>query len=342
MASIYSRKESPYFYMRTKNPHSLQWEHKKLPVRIADPDAKRKCAMLLAKEHLREAALMPVGEKKLTGWGWVPAFIGSHYENALSRQRALNAWAALQVFIVDKRLDGPEMVKFAHGRMYVDWRQRPPAGTVKARSKNTALLEVKIWSVIMQHAVEQELALANPLFRLGIKREKAKLKPEITLEQQAAIEAALGDAPGWMADAWAVAMLQGCRLRQTACPLDRIDLERDIIRLPAQKGKEHTMPLHSALRALVAKRQAEKATLLVEMPKAPSKHWRNFFDRIGLKEISFHSTRVTVNTRLLRAGFSTAQVMATVGHSREQTNIIYRRLSPADVKVPLETLSVGV
>jgi integrase len=344
MASIVTRDDSPYYFLSFKDPTTWRWRKRKLPIRQGEPDAKRKCAMALAKAEMAEAAAMPAqGRTEYRGWSWVPAFIAAHYENLLSRQRAVNAWAALQVFIEERGIAAPEMVTFAHGHEYVAWRQAPTAGSgIKGRKKNTALLEVKIWSVIVQHAVRLGLALANPLFRLGIKRERAKVKPEISAEDQVRIEAALRcDSPDWMRDAWAVAMLQGCRLRQTACPMDRIDLERRVISLPRQKGKEHTMPLHSALVALVEKRRAEGAERLVEMPERPSKAWRLFFDKLGMGEVSFHSTRVTVNTRLLRAGFSTAQVMALVGHSREQTNEVYRRLMPVDVAGPLETLRVG-
>lgn len=342
MASIVTRDDSPFFFLSFKDPRTWAWKKKRLPIRRDDPDAKRKCAMAKAKEEMRQASLMPAAGQETRGWGWVPGFIAQHYTNELSRQRAVNAWAAVSVFIAHRGIEGPEMVTFAHGHDYVAFRQKPPAGTVKARAKNAALLKVKIWSVIVQHAVRLGLALANPLFRLGIKREVRKVKPEITAEMQARIEEALRvDAPDWMRDAWAIAMLQGCRLRQAQCPLDRIDEQEGIIRLPKQKGREHTMPLHSSLVPLVVKRRAEGAKRLVEMPPAPSKHWRKFFDKIGMPEVSFHSTRVTVNTRLLRSGFSTAMVMATVGHSREQTNEVYRRLTAADVRGPLETLRVG-
>lgn len=344
MASIVTRDDSPFFFLSFKDTATWQWRKRKLPIRQDDPDAKRKCAMALAKAEMAEAAAMPAqGRVEYRGWSWVPGFIAQHYENVLSRQRAVNAWAAVQVFIEERGIGSPDLVTFAHGHEYVAWRQAPTAGSgIKARKKNTALLEVKIWSVIQQHAVRLGLALANPLFRLGIKRERPKVKPEISAEDQARIEQALRcDAPDWMRDAWAVAMLQGCRLRQAACPLERIDLERRVITLPRQKGKEHTMPLHSALVPLVEKRRAEGAQRLVEMPALPSKAWRQFFDKLGMREVSFHSTRVTVNTRLLRAGFSTAQVMSLIGHSKEETNMIYRRLNPVDVRDQLETLKVS-
>ena len=350
MASIVSRDDSPFYFLSFKDPTTWAWKKKRLPIRKDAPDARRKCAMALAEAEMKEALAMPVQGQASAGagpmyrgWSWVPGFIAEHYENVLSRQRAVNAWAAVRVFIDERGIEEPGMVTFAHGHEYVAWRQKPTAGSgIKARKKNTALLEVKIWSVIVQHAVRLGLALANPLFRLGIKRERPKVKPEITAEDQARIEAALRvDAPDWMLDAWAVAMLQGCRLRQTMCPMEQIDLERGVITLPRQKGKEHTMPLHSALRPLVEKRRAEGASRLVEMPALPSKAWRQFFDRLGLREVSFHSTRVTVNTRLLRAGFSTAQVMSLIGHSKEETNMIYRRLNPVDVRDQLETLKVG-
>jgi hypothetical protein len=115
--------------------------------------------MALAYAQTREAAMIPSGPQQLRGWGWVPAFIESHYENPQSRLRARNAWAPVQVFLDYRKIEEPALVAFVHGHEYVAWRTAPPRGCgVKARSRNTALVELKLFSVAMQHAVKLGLA----------------------------------------------------------------------------------------------------------------------------------------------------------------------------------------
>jgi hypothetical protein len=159
MASIVTRDDSPYYFLSFKDPATWGWKKRRLPILRDDPDAKRKCAMALADAQTREAAMIPSGPQQLRGWGWVPAFIESHYENPQSRLRARNAWAPVQVFLDYRKIEEPALVAFVHGHEYVAWRTAPPRGCgVKARSRNTALVELKLFSVAMQHAVKLGLA----------------------------------------------------------------------------------------------------------------------------------------------------------------------------------------
>lgn len=334
MASILPR--NGFFYLKFKTAAGL-WRRRKLPIRIDDPEAKRKCAMALAQEQVREAGMVPSGSAgaAMRGWKWVPDYLVRHYTHPESLARARNVWAAVSVFLDCRRVSEPGMVTAAMGHDYVAWRQAPPPGTVKARTKNTALTELKIWGGIQQHAVVLGLAPWNPLYRLGIKRDRPAVKPEIDLDVQKEIEAKLAESkPQWMNDAWLVAMKQGCRLDQICLPLRNIDLANNCITFPEQKGKTHTATLHPDLLPLIERRRAEGATLLVEYPKSASSKWSKFFNQdlaLGIPHLCFHSTRVTVITRLLRDGWTVAQVMQYVGHSSQEVNEIYRRLKSADV-----------
>ena len=60
-----------------------------------------------------------------------------------------------------------------------------------------------------------------------------------------------------------------------------------------------------------------------------------------MKHLTFHSTRVTVVTRLARAGESKPKVMAYVGHASETVNDVYLRLSAPDVADLSSHLHVG-
>ncbi len=330
MASIVEREDSPFFFIQYKTD-SGNWSKRKLPILRSDPDGKRKCAMALADEHVREAAMMPAGEKQVRGWGWVPQYLTEHYENEKSRQRAFNAWAPLSVFLTEMKLTEPALVTFAHGHEYVAWRQVQRPG-MKKRAKNTALLEIKFLSRVVQHAVRLGLAHANPLYRLGIKKDAPKEKVEITKAEQAVIEAALADEKPWMRDAWDVMMKQGCRIGATATPLRDIDEEEGTILFLKQKGKRHLAPLHKDLLPLVARRKAEGAEKLVDVPRMGSIQWWKFFKRIGMGHHCAHDTRVTVITRLARKGVPARKTMRYVGHGSVAVHAVYTKLKTEDVE----------
>jgi len=330
MASSFTRSDSAFVYLRVRRADG-SWGKVRTAIRTDDVDVRRKVKMALAKATIEETMRAGSADVGLRGWGWVPEFLHRHYEHPGSLLRAQNCWAALAVFLETEGITGPEMVTHRLGHDYVAWRQRPPAGTVKARAKNTALTEIKILSVIMQEAVKLELAVANPLFRLGIKRAACRVKAEVLADEQEVIERELLTAPQWMQDAWLVAMCHGCRLREVAVPMTEVNEAANVIVFKGKKGKLHAAPLHERCLDLVKRRRAEKARLLVDLPAMPSKDWHKFFKRLGLRHLSFHSTRVTVVSRLIRANVSPAVVMQYVGHASETVNEIYRRHRPTDV-----------
>jgi integrase len=207
---------------------------------------------------------------------------------------------------------------------------------MKARTKNTALTEMKILSIVMKEAVLRGLAPANPLYQLGIQRTPVKRKPAITSEEQARVEGELSKewVPQWMRDQWLVAMKHGCRLREVQVPLtpDRLNLERMAITFQGKKGKLHTMPLHEDCVGLVKRRLAEHARVLVELAPSPSKWWRKLLDRAGCPHFSFHSTRVSVITRLALAGIPEPVTRAFVGHASQTVHQIYQQFRVEEVR----------
>lgn len=327
MASSFTRSDSPYFWLRLKAADG-SWTKVNSQIRIDDPDGARKLKMRLAKEGVKEVVMPKFAGSRFEVW--VPAFLKNHYSHPLSFQRAMNAWAAVSVYLERRELLVPSQINHRHGHDYVNWRQAPDGG-VKARSKNTALLEVKVLSVIMHEAVKMGWISGNPLLRLGIKRTPPKEKLEITAEAAIEIEAALEAEPQWMRDAWLIATRQGCRLRATAVPMELVDEAAKTIVFRNKGGRLYGAPLHKDLLALVKRRRQEKAALLVEIPKAPSKSWHTFFKKLGMAGVSFHSTRVTVITRFARANVSISQAMSYVGHSSEIVHRIYQKLQPPDV-----------
>lgn len=330
MASSYRRKRSPFFWLRIKKPDGT-WQGINSGIRLDDADGERKLKMRLAKESVIEAAAGPVNAG-IRFSAWVPEFLRRHYHHALSLQRANNAWAALSLFLDQHSIEVPSQVTHMVGHEYVGWRQKPTGG-IKARSKNTALLEVKILSVIMQEAVKREWASGNPLLRLGIRRDPPKEKGEVTADDRLLIEEALADGPQWMKDAWMIGMKQGCRLRETAVEMSKIDESLMVVQFKVKGGRFHTAPLHADLLPLIKRRRDQGAERLVDLPAMPSKAWHTFFKRLGMAgRISFHSTRVTVVSQFARsANVPDKLAMAYVGHCSATVHRIYQRLRPPDV-----------
>ena len=73
-----------------------------------------------------------------------------------------------------------------------------------------------------------------------------------------------------------------------------------------------------------------------------SKEWWKFFKAIGLhqKGVCFHCTRVTVISRLIRAGASENKVQKIVHHASTEIHRIYQRIGVDDLRSELELLNV--
>ena len=77
-------------------------------------------------------------------------FIESHYTNAKSKQRALNAWAPVLAFLEWRKDRQAAMVTYAHGHGMWRGAVAPKECRLKPRAKNTALTELKLFGVALQ------------------------------------------------------------------------------------------------------------------------------------------------------------------------------------------------
>jgi integrase len=82
---------------------------------------------------------------------------------------------------------------------------------------------------------------------------------------------------------------------------------------------------------LIDELKKQKATHTCILPKMAAKEWHFFFKEVGLPHLSFHSTRVTVVTKMARAGINQQQAMRYVGHASETVHRVYQRLTALDV-----------
>jgi integrase len=326
MASFFKHRGSGFYYLKIKR--GGKWVQVPTNIRVDHTDALRRVRVLALQQSARE-----LESHRGSGWSWVPGWLKSYFgDRPDTIRRYAEAWSALEIYMAHKGIESPEDLTHRLASEYPDWRTTCKDHGMKPCKWNTALIELKVLSRICSEAIHRGILQANPCFRLGLRKRNLKKKPEITKNEQSIIEEALKDQPQWMRDCWTVAMCQGFRLSETNCPLDRIDFGMGIISVIGKGNKVHTAPMHPKVKAIALRaKKAKQKFLLPEFSPKASLLWVKFFRRLGLKHLTFHSTRVTVVTRLARSGASKAQTMAYVGHASETVHEVYLRLSAPDV-----------
>ena|ERR1017187_4392231 len=96
-------------------------------------------------------------------------------------------------------------------------------------------------------------------------------------------------------------------------------------------NREFTTALVPTLRPLMERLKAAGRTVTCVVPKDAGRIWHRFFKGIGLGYLCHHCCRVSVVTRLGRAGVSVQKACRLVGHASELVHRIYLRLRPEDV-----------
>ena len=209
MASPYVRTSSPFYWIRFQKPDGT-WGGKSSGIRRTADGSLRKVKQAVAQETMREHTFSERTQSNRFD-AWVPTFLSRKYANEKTLIRYQAGWSAISTFLWHRNVIAPAQVTYQLCTEYPAFRTHPPKELMKARSHNTALTELKVFSAIMQEAVRRGYVPANPAIRLGLRRHAAKQKPEITAAEQATIEEALKSRDGWMRDCWLVAMLRRCR-----------------------------------------------------------------------------------------------------------------------------------
>lgn len=338
MASVYLRKKSRFWWVKFRDPATGLVRRQSTGIDQRAVDGRRKAKRIEAEHTQREMAAPAVAEPER--WeAWAADYFARRYAGAKgSVLSAKYGLIDLMAYFRERGLRTPRMVTYADAEGFVPW--RVSGETLRAVGHNTAVLRFVFFRVLMAEAVRRGFAPGNPCREVELRKRPPKEKAEITAGDEVKILAALEREPRWMGEQFLVLMRQGCRLTETLVPLDRIDTERRKITFRLKGGKLHTAALHPELLPLIERARLEKRATLIEPAPSAGAAWCNFFAKLGLP-YSAHCARVTVVTRLLRAGHSTAKVCAFIGHT-ELVNRIYRRLNSSDADDLLNTLcSVG-
>ena len=269
------------------------------------------------------------------GWdAWVPQYLQRHCQTALTLERYSGDWKWLALWLQTRRYHSPRAITYRNALDYIDWRTGYRKRSGKTAGRNTAIMELKLFSMILGEAVRLGYADANPLVSLKVRADKPAKKPELTDKEIGKIRKALREEPEWMQVAFEIALHTGCRLRETRIPLKCVDLGEEKITFPSPKGGEErafSVPLPTALRPLFERLRRKGRRFTLEFPFQPSRRWQQFFIKRKLPHLCFHCLRVTYVNRLRRAGVPREAAMRMVNHSSELVHRVYQREKVEDI-----------
>lgn len=332
MAYLYRKDRSPFWYVVYFDTDKIE-RHRSTGLRADSPNDTAKAKALRAELEAKEHHHPPTVHSE--GWDtWVPKYLERHCQSPLTLERYLDAWKWLALWLQTHRLHTPRAITYSKALEYIDWRTAYKKKSGKTTGRNTAIMELKLFGMIMGEAVRLGHAEANPLVSIKLRRDKAAKKPELTDDEIVEIHEALKAEPEWMQHSFDIALHTGCRLRETRIPMNCIDFIENKITFHSPKGGEErafSVPMPSALRSLFEKCRKSKKKSTLEFPFQPSRRWQQFFIKIKKPHLCFHCLRVTYVNRLRRAGVPREAAMRLVNHASELIHQIYQREKVEDV-----------
>lgn len=351
MASLYKQKKSSYWWIKYRDPETGKTTRRSTKLRIGTQSTYRAALELVATHTLKERQTWVGAE---AGWQtWVPDYIKQiHATSPGTLQRYINGWDWLIEYFTEKEIKNPRMLTRAACISYVSWRKQSHlrGGKSKPLSTNTALLELRLLSTLMNEAVRREYTHFNPATKLGIKKatpsEKDEMtdrhitiiRDEISKRLASATSAHEKATSHFLNISFEIALHQGCRMNETFLALDDIDITAMTIRFRTPKGGQpYTTALNPALVPMITELRKSGRTTTYQRPAQPSLCWWVFFNFLrrnhdGFARVSFHSTRVTCISRLERAGAPEVAVCRLVNHAGTAIHRIYRRTTTAELQ----------
>jgi site-specific recombinase XerD len=341
MASLVARKDSQFWWIKFVEPTTGKRVFKSTSYPRADPiETKKARALESAWTAKEKSTAANVANPRNTWVEWVPDFLKRHARGR-TLVRYQTAWEWIFTYLREIGVTRPSELTYRHCLGFLDWRTKKVTRLHSKTKKkklvklNTALNDIKVLRIVMGQAVKLGIAQANPCFRLGVQKEEAKEKPELTDADIADIRTALKGEDKWMHTAFEIAINTGCRLSETRIKLSNIDFERGTILFESPKGgrtRAFTTPLPAAIKPMLLKIKDRGDAYTLTLPPVPGKDWWSFFKRVKRSDLCFHSTRVTFVTRLARAGVPQSIAMRLVNHSSVLVHKIYQRLGVEDVR----------
>lgn len=346
MASKFQRKNSSFWWIKFRDENGVirreatKW---KIGMGLETRECARHVATLTVREQESHVSLRD--EHRFSRW--VPGFFETTYGNSpKTLDKYQGCWRVMEKFLVAHNLDSPIRVKRSDATLFLEWRTAQKIPGLKGKKtvcRNSALLDLTIFRVVMYEAMKRGYILTNPISKLRLKKDPAREKPELEEEDIARVREELKRRPEWMRVSFEIALYQGCRFSETCLPLDAVNFDDGTITFLIKGGRRHTTMLHPGLKPLFEGMKEKSQKMTFDMPARNStRDWSRLFKKLKMESVSFHCTRVTAITKLARAGVNEQQAMAYIGHSHSEIHRIYQRLKARDLSACVDALSFAV
>jgi integrase len=336
---VYKRASSPYWWIwyGTGKERKMESSGK----RLIDPLG-WKHAHDLARTKAGSGAA-PASTKKGDFDVWVEGYIKTFFPDpaqARSLRVELVHWRFLRGFLGSVNILNPSGLSYAIAQDYLTWRQRNGrSGRVRIHA---AAKEISLLRRLMGEAVKRGFIAASPIAGMKVKTPRHREKPEISVEEEAIIRNALLAREGllpvterWKTISFLFGIRHGWRIAETSFPLSRVNFDKWEVLVRSKGDRWRTVPLHPEVRPVLTELKAAKATLSCAFPSGKpdraSYLWTVFLKEIKLPHLSHHCCRVSVVSRLARAGVSERLVMEFVGHWSTTSHRIYSRVAHGDL-----------
>lgn len=329
MASIYKKGGSEKIWLRYQGADG-KWKGKPTRYRWANMGDVRQARLLATRQSEVEAARTGPGKGERLD-EWVLSWLIDKYGAMETTTPAIykRTWRTILKFLAANKIFTAGQVTREHAGLYLKWRQ-------SAAARNTAIGDLKLLAMVLDEAIQRGHCQANPLRRLGLKKDKAKEK-EIWSDEDIRTAAAHfeREKSHWMQCVFYLGLFQACRLRQCGIPLSAIRIELGVIHWPGDRvkgGEGYSQPIDGRFVPILKKLMAGgKNGMLCVVPWDASLRLRRALDRAGLEGLSHHGLRATWITRAAEAGVAESQAMAFCHHSSREVHRVYKRLSSVGI-----------
>jgi hypothetical protein len=177
MASLYQRKNSPYWWIKYKGPEGLI-HRESTCLRIEDLGESRKARALKMEKSIAEIRSPNLIGKHLTDW--VPLWIDST-KNGKTAEKYLQVWRVFTNFFNERGIVVAPQITRELCIEYYYRRQVGLSGLGKC-SATTALFDLRILRAILFEALKRGHVQQNVASRLGIKIPRMKERAELSTQ----------------------------------------------------------------------------------------------------------------------------------------------------------------
>jgi hypothetical protein len=344
MASLYTRDRSPYWWIEFIDDIGKR-KQESTGKRVDSVHETREARKIRAAKEVVERSAAPKerNDRELSAWvqPWLDA---THKKQDLTLEGYTLAWRNLLEFFAMKGVRSAHGITRAHCFEYLAWRQGLDNKNDRKQARagkvclNTSLFDLRVLRKILNEAITRGYITTNPAAKMGVKPDAPAEKAEITDQERVIVEASFTVPIDWKEISWTIAINQGCRLAETSLPLSRVDFAGDKITFKLKGGKLHTTKLVPEVKTLLLKLKEEGLSHTWAFHRNASRDWSRHLEGLGLA-FSFHSTRVTVITRLARGGVNEQMARRFIGHASSEIHSIYTRLQADDLTSCVEALS---